>query len=519
MTTRRRSRTSPTPRSSGRPGARARRAASSLRPTKQRGQNFVVDANTVRRIVGVAGRRARRRRRRGRPGPGLADPGAAAEVARVVGRRGRPGARRPRCRRPSRRSPRSWPDRLDGRRAPTRCASTTLPGPPPTALVANLPYNVSVPVLLHLPRALPVAASACLVMVQAEVADRLAAGPAARSTACPAVKAAWYADVRCAGHGRPQRLLAGAQRRLRAGRLEPPRAAADDRRPRGGLRLHRRGVRPAPQDAAGGARRLGRRRRPGRGGAACRRHRPAAPAASSSTSTPSPRIAAACLRRRAVDLGWRMTVAPPYPAPVTVRVPAKVNLELLRRAAPRRRLPRPGDRLPGGGRLRRRHRRAGRRVAVVTVTGPYADRRPDRRRQPRRCGPRALLADAAGVDEPVHIRIDKEHPGRGRHGRRLGRRARRRWSPATSCGASASTADDLAELAADLGSDVPFVLAGGTAMGSGRGEQLAPVLGRGTYHWVFALSDIGLSTPGGVRRVRPAARRRPRARAPAVGAD
>lgn len=50
-------------------------------------------------------------------------------------------------------------------------------------------------------------------------------------------------------------------------------------------------------------------------------------------------------------------------------------------------------------------------------------------------------------------------------------------------------------LAIDLGSDVPFCLLGGTALGTGRGEQLTRVLVRGTYHWVFALADNGLSTP------------------------
>lgn len=55
--------------------------------------------------------------------------------------------------------------------------------------------------------------------------------------------------------------------------------------------------------------------------------------------------------------------------------------------------------------------------------------------------------------------------------------------------------DALLELGAELGSDVPFALHGGTALGLGRGEQLTSVLARGDYHWVFALADGGLSTP------------------------
>jgi len=73
-----------------------------------------------------------------------------------------------------------------------------IPGPPPTALVANLPYNVSVPVLLRLLSLLP-SLERGLVMVQAEVADRLAAAPGSKVYGVPSVKAAWYADVRRAG--------------------------------------------------------------------------------------------------------------------------------------------------------------------------------------------------------------------------------------------------------------------------------------------------------------------------------
>jgi 16S rRNA (adenine1518-N6/adenine1519-N6)-dimethyltransferase len=75
---------------------------------------------------------------------------------------------------------------------------TSVPGPAPTALVANLPYNVSVPVLLHLLALLP-SLERGLVMVQSEVADRLAAEPGSKVYGIPSVKIAWYADVRRAG--------------------------------------------------------------------------------------------------------------------------------------------------------------------------------------------------------------------------------------------------------------------------------------------------------------------------------
>ena len=167
-----------------------------LRPTKQRGQNFVIDANTVRRIVRESGVG---------PddvvvevGPGLgsltlalrevADRVVAIEADDLLATR-LPATIAERAGDRAGRSEVVHADalRVDG-----------LPGPPPTALVANLPYNVSVPVLLHLLTVLP-SLEKGLVMVQAEVADRLAAGPGSRTYGIPSVKAAWFADVRRAG--------------------------------------------------------------------------------------------------------------------------------------------------------------------------------------------------------------------------------------------------------------------------------------------------------------------------------
>jgi len=73
-----------------------------------------------------------------------------------------------------------------------------LPDPQPTALVANLPYNVSVPVVLSFLESFPTL-QRVLVMVQLEVAERLAAAPGSKAYGVPSVKAAWYADVRLAG--------------------------------------------------------------------------------------------------------------------------------------------------------------------------------------------------------------------------------------------------------------------------------------------------------------------------------
>ncbi len=61
--------------------------------------------------------------------------------------------------------------------------------------------------------------------------------------------------------------------------------------------------------------------------------------------------------------------------------------------------------------------------------------------------------------------------------------------------------EELSAIAAELGSDVPFSLHGGTALGTGRGERLLPVLSRNTFHWVLALAKDGLSTPAVFREL------------------
>lgn len=105
-----------------------------------------------------------------------------------------------------------------------------------------------------------------------------------------------------------------------------------------------------------------------------------------------------------------------------------------------------------------------------------------------------LLAEHHGIDPQVRIEITKAIPvAAGMAGGSADAAA-----VLVACDALWRTRTDrqtLASLAAELGSDVPFALLGGTAIGTGRGEQLSPVLANGVLHWVFALADEGLSTP------------------------
>ncbi|WP_122816376.1 16S rRNA (adenine(1518)-N(6)/adenine(1519)-N(6))-dimethyltransferase RsmA [Nocardioides pantholopis] len=178
--------------------AEVRRLAAELdlRPTKQRGQNFVIDANTVRRIVRDSGVNDTDVVLEVGPGLGSLTLALLETVSHVVAVEIDPVL--------AGRLPATVAEFAPGHA--DRCQVVladamrveSIPGPAPTALVANLPYNVSVPVLLHLMGLLP-SLERGLVMVQAEVADRLAARPGSKVYGIPSVKAAWYAEVRRAG--------------------------------------------------------------------------------------------------------------------------------------------------------------------------------------------------------------------------------------------------------------------------------------------------------------------------------
>ncbi|MEU5394713.1 4-(cytidine 5'-diphospho)-2-C-methyl-D-erythritol kinase [Streptomyces tibetensis] len=177
---------------------------------------------------------------------------------------------------------------------------------------------------------------------------------------------------------------------------------------------------------------------------------------------------------------------------VTVRVPAKVNVQLAVGAA-----------RPDGF-----HDLANVFLAVglydeitvtpadelrVTCDGPDADQVPlDRTNLAARAA--EALAGRYGRSPGVHIHIAKDIPVAGgmAGGSADGAGALVACDALWQTGASR---DELLDICAELGSDVPFSLVGGAALGIGRGEQLTPLEVGGTFHWVFAMAGRGLSTP------------------------
>ena len=165
-----------------------------VRPTKKLGQNFVHDPNTVRRIVELAGVGAGDVVLEVGPGLGSLTLGLLASGANVVAVEIDPVLAERLPQTAAERAPEAA-ERLSVLGADAlRVRAAELPAAP-VSLVANLPYNVAVPVVLHLLAELP-SLRRGLVMVQTEVADRMAAGPGSRIYGVPSVKLAWYGPAR-----------------------------------------------------------------------------------------------------------------------------------------------------------------------------------------------------------------------------------------------------------------------------------------------------------------------------------
>jgi 16S rRNA (adenine1518-N6/adenine1519-N6)-dimethyltransferase len=160
-------------------------------PTKKLGQNFLHDPNTIRRIVAAAGLRPDDIALEVGPGLGSLTLGLVGAVRHVHAVEIDP------------RLASALPETVAAANLTVHPADAMRVAaadfdPAPTMLVANLPYNVAVPVVLHLLAALPSLARG-VVMVQAEVADRMCAGPGSRVYGAPSAKLAWFAAARSAG--------------------------------------------------------------------------------------------------------------------------------------------------------------------------------------------------------------------------------------------------------------------------------------------------------------------------------
>ncbi|WP_200910946.1 16S rRNA (adenine(1518)-N(6)/adenine(1519)-N(6))-dimethyltransferase RsmA [Curtobacterium sp. S6] len=166
-----------------------------IRPTKTLGQNFVIDPNTIRRIISTAKIRPEETVLEVGPGLGSLTLGLLDAAERVVAVEIDP----PLAEQLPDTVRRFRPEKADRLDVVLSDAMKVRHLPvEPTALVANLPYNVAVPVLLHLLAQFP-SITHGLVMVQDEVADRLAAEPGNKTYGVPSVKASWFAEVRKAG--------------------------------------------------------------------------------------------------------------------------------------------------------------------------------------------------------------------------------------------------------------------------------------------------------------------------------
>ena len=165
-----------------------------IRPTKKLGQNFVIDPNTIHRIVAAAGLSPEDLVVEIGPGLGSLTLGILSQHERMIAVEIDPLLAGQLQQTVQKHAPGKELMLVQG----DALRITELPAAP-TALVANLPYNISVPVLLHFLETFPTIKKG-LVMVQAEVAHRLAAGPGSKEFGVPSLKLAWYGPARLAGN-------------------------------------------------------------------------------------------------------------------------------------------------------------------------------------------------------------------------------------------------------------------------------------------------------------------------------
>lgn len=520
-----------------------------IRPTKTLGQNFVNDPGTVRKIVRNAGVQAGEQVLEIGPGLGsltlaLLEAGAQVSAVEIDPPLAQALPTTAQARFPEAKLQVFTADAL------TITGPESIDGATPTRLVANLPYNVAVPIVLTVLEKLP-SIQTVLVMVQAEVADRLAATPGNKIYGVPSAKVAWYASARrtlTIGRNvfypvpnvdsalvkierRPQPDTAAtreqvfavidaafAQRRktLRqalAG-LAGSAGAAQEALERAGVSPTARGETLDIDQFAAVAQQLN-----AASAGACV---PAASAPAPATSDPAVSVSAPAVNTPAMSVGG---------SDVSVSAPGKVNLFLALGAA------RPDGYHP----LNTIFAQIGLSETVtvtplqsLATTAPQpastapvssassAPAQSDSAQAAQTGGPRIELAltrpdnnvpldhtnlayraaqavaqQAAqrGLATPdVHILLDKAVPvaggmaGGSADAAATLKACNEFWQVGLSL-------EELAHLGAQLGADVPFGLYGGVALGTGRGDLIEPLKAApGPYYWTFALQDEGLST-------------------------
>lgn len=524
-----------------------------IRPTKTLGQNFVNDPGTVRKIVRNAGVQVGEQVLEIGPGLGsltlaLLEAGAQVSAVEIDPPLAQALPATAQARFPEAKLQVFTADAL------TITGPESIDGATPTRLVANLPYNVAVPIVLTVLEKLP-SIQTVLVMVQAEVADRLAATPGNKIYGVPSAKVAWYASARrtlTIGRNvfypvpnvdsalvkierRPHPDTAAtreqvfavvdaafAQRRktLRqalAG-LAGSAGAAQEALERAGVSPAARGETLDIDQFAAVAQQLN----AGSAGACV----PAASAPAPATSDPAAN-AGGCTSVAsdpAVSAGVPSVSAPA----VSVSAPGKVNLFLALGAArpdgyhplntifaqiglsetvtvsPLQSLattapqPAPASARPAPSATAASAPTAqtGSPRIELALTRPDSNVPLDHTNLAYRAA-QAVAQQAAqrGLDTPdVHILLDKAVPvaggmaGGSADAAATLKACNEFWQVGLSL-------EELAQLGAQLGADVPFGLYGGVALGTGRGDLIEPLKAApGPYYWTFALQDKGLST-------------------------